>query len=49
MNRFEIDKAGLARVLDRRGKAWVVAELRQSTWDQNLTAVDVTLHRARVR
>lgn len=33
MNWFEIDKAGLAKLLERRGKAWVLAELLQNAWD----------------
>ena len=45
MNWFEVDKAGLARVLERRGKAWVVLELLQNAWDEDVTAVDVTLER----
>ena len=44
MNWFEIDKAGLAKLLERRGKAWVLAELLQNAWDAPGTRhVDLTL------
>ena len=47
MNWFEIDKAGLASILERRGKSWAVLELLQNAWDQDVTTVDVTLGRPR--
>lgn len=41
---FEVDKDGLARLLERRGKSWVVFELIQNSWDEGgATRVDVTL------
>lgn len=33
MNWFEVDKEGLAKLLERRGKGWVLAELLQNAWD----------------
>lgn len=32
-NWFEVDKAGLSKLLDRRGRATVVLELAQNAWD----------------
>ena len=40
---FEVDKAGLAKLLQRRGKEWVVAELVQNGLDQNVTKVTIKL------
>lgn len=40
---FEVDKKGLAKLLERRGKAFVVIELLQNAWDQSVTRVDVSL------
>ena len=40
---FEVDKNGLAKLLERRGKAWVLYELIQNAWDQNVTKVSVNL------
>lgn len=42
---FEVDKQGLARLLERRGKEFVVFELVQNAWDEKTTRVDVTLQR----
>jgi hypothetical protein len=30
---FSVDKAGLAKLMERRGKGWVLAELLQNAWD----------------
>lgn len=40
---FEVDKEGLAKLLERRGKAFLIHELIQNAWDTNATRVDVTL------
>jgi hypothetical protein len=42
---FEVDRGGLAKLLERRGKAFAVTELIQNGWDQNVSRVDVTLER----
>jgi hypothetical protein len=38
---FEVDKDGLQQLIERRGKAFVVTELIQNAWDEDVTAVDV--------
>ncbi len=43
MGWFEVSKDGLAKVLEKRGKAFAVFELIQNAWDQNVTTVDITL------
>lgn len=40
---IEIDKVGLQRTLERKGKAWMVFELVQNAYDTDATQVDVTL------
>ncbi|GMU24150.1 MAG: hypothetical protein AMXMBFR13_42270 [Phycisphaerae bacterium] len=42
---FEVDKAGLAQLLERRGKGFILLELIQNAWDQNVTTVDVRIGR----
>jgi hypothetical protein len=42
-NWFEVDKEGLAKLLARRGKGFVVNELVQNAWDTDATEVIVTL------
>ena len=43
-NWFEIDKQGLAKILERKGKEFVVFELLQNCWDESgVTKVSVTL------
>lgn len=43
-NWFEIDKAGLAKILERKGKEFAVFELAQNAWDENsVTSVAITL------
>ena len=39
---LEVDKIGLSKILERRGKSFVVYELIQNAWDQNVTAVEVS-------
>ena len=45
-NWFEVDKAGLAKLMAGRSKAFVLYELLQNAWDQNVTRVDVTVEPA---
>ena len=40
---FEVDKAGLAKLLERKGKHFAVAELIQNAWDENVSSVAVEL------
>lgn len=40
---FEVDKKGLAKLLERRGKEFAVTELVQNSWDEASSRVDVTL------
>ena len=40
---FDVDKAGLAKLMAGRSKAFVLFELLQNAWDQNITRVDVTV------
>ncbi len=40
---FDVDKAGLARILRRRGLEFVLFELLANAWDSNATEVNVTL------
>lgn len=46
---FSVDKTGLAKLLDRRGKAFAVCELIQNAWDTEATRVDVTIQHEAVR
>jgi hypothetical protein len=43
MGWFEVDRKGLAKLLEKRGKSLVVVELLQNAWDSNATKVDVML------
>lgn len=43
MTWFTVDKAGLANILERRGKFFAVAELVSNAWDSGATHVDITL------
>lgn len=40
---FDVDRAGLSALLERRGTAWAVYELIQNAWDTDATEVTVTL------
>ena len=42
-NWFDVDKAGLAKLMAGRSKAFILFELIQNAWDQNVTQVSVTL------
>jgi hypothetical protein len=35
MQWFDVDKQGLAKLLERRGKAFAIMELIQNAWDTN--------------
>lgn len=43
-NWFDVDKAGLAAILERRGKSFAIFELVQNAWDSGATAVSISLH-----
>ena len=43
MEWFTVSKAGLAKLLDRRGKQFVLYELIANGWDQKVTTVKVSL------
>lgn len=43
MKWFDVDKKGLGKIVERKGKSFVVFELIQNAWDQNVTRVDVVL------
>lgn len=43
MSWFDVDKGGLAAVLERRGKAFAVFELIQNAWDSGASRVAVSL------
>ena len=45
MKWFEVDKAGLAQLLAKRGRAFAVCELIQNAWDQDVSEVVVTITR----
>lgn len=40
---FEVSKEGLAKLLERRGKAFAITELIQNCWDEDVTEVYVKL------
>jgi hypothetical protein len=42
---FEVDKKGLAELLERRGRSFVVTELIQNAWDEDVTNVEVSISR----
>jgi hypothetical protein len=45
MQKFEVDEAGLAKLLERRGKAWAAAELVQNALDEDgVTYCRVEIH-----
>lgn len=45
MDWFTVDRKGLAALLERKGKEFVLLELIQNAWDERSSAVDVTLDR----
>ena len=40
---FEVDRAGLRKLIEDKGPAAVIVELIQNAWDQDVTRVDLTL------
>lgn len=42
---FDVDRIGLGKLLERRGKEFVLLELVQNAWDQEVTQVIVTLEK----
>lgn len=45
MQWFEVDRKGLAQLLERKGKEFVLFELVQNAWDENTSEVHVSLER----
>lgn len=45
MHWFDVDKAGLAKILARRGIEFIAFELVQNAWDENTSRVDLNLER----
>ena len=45
MQWFQVDKEGLAKLLERRGKSYIIFELIQNALDEQTTLVDVMLNR----
>jgi hypothetical protein len=43
MSWFDVDKKGLAKLLERKSKSFILFELLQNAWDQNVTKIDATL------
>jgi len=44
-NWFEVDKEGLARLVARQGKSFIVRELVQNAWDQQVSEVHINLEK----
>jgi len=42
---FEVDKEGLAKLLANRGKEFILYELVQNAWDQNVTNVSISVEK----
>jgi hypothetical protein len=42
---FVVDKKGLAKLLERKGKSFAIVELIQNAWDEDTTTVHVTLEK----
>src|SRR3990167_2968901 len=45
MDWFSVDKTGLAKLLERKGKEFALYELIQNAWDEAITTVRVDLKR----
>lgn len=45
MDWFNVDKQGLAKLLERKGKQFVLSELLSNAWDEQSTLVEATLNR----
>ena len=43
MNWFDVSKKGLAKLLQRRGRAFAILELIQNAWDEATRVLEVTL------
>ncbi|MBS1790488.1 MAG: hypothetical protein JST85_22395 [Acidobacteria bacterium] len=43
MNWFDVDKEGLAKLVEKRGREFVVFELIQNAWDQRVSRVEIQL------
>ena len=44
-NWFDVDRKGLAKLLERRGKEFLVFELLQNAWDEDVKVVTAELRR----
>ena len=42
---FAVDRRGLSKLLERKGKEFILFELLQNAWDENTKRVNVTLER----
>ncbi len=40
---FEVDRKGLAKLMARRPKGYVILELLQNAWDEDVSRVDITM------
>lgn len=46
---FTVDKEGLAKLMERKGKEFILYELLQNSWDTNAKKVDVSLRRSEIK
>jgi hypothetical protein len=46
---FQVDKEGLAKLMERKGKEFILYELLQNSWDTNAKKVDVSLRRSEIK
>jgi hypothetical protein len=42
---IDVDLDGLRKLMERRGKEFIIYELVQNAWDEKVTRVDITLTR----
>lgn len=49
MQWFDVDKQGLAKLLERKGKEFILYELLQNAWDEQTKNVDVALEKTGTR
>jgi hypothetical protein len=46
---FHVDKEGLSKLMERKGKEFILYELLQNSWDTNAKKVDVSLRRSEIK
>lgn len=46
---FNVDKEGLSKLMERKGKEFILYELLQNSWDTNAKKVDVSLRRSELK